>query len=229
MGRGSCPAQLRRCPHGWICPAPGAGLYFLVALSKATGSLSTVDHSLGLAGLLLGVHGISLLPGVSGPRWEPREQLAPGWIGRKAQVQLACPSHGREVFWDPPTLSHVPSPGHHHSPLPWRSSSQARGARTGRSLFTLQKVERAPADMQWLPGVLHSQCHGAGRAEDEVCSQGTPCELVAAPTCPSTMPHAPCLLHTHPRSSWKTGIHHKGEGSKGPREPCTPGSTFPPT
>lgn len=199
MGRGSCPAQLRRCPHGWICPAPGAGLYFLVALSKATGSLSTVDHSLGLAGLLLGVHGISLLPGVSGPRWEPGEQLAPGWIGRKAQVQLACPSHGREVFWDPPTLSHVPSPGHHHSPLPWRSSSQARGARTGRSLFTLQKVERAPADMQWLPGVLHSQCH------------------------------APCLLHTHPRSSWKTGIHHKGEGSKGPREPCTPGSTFPPT
>lgn len=43
MERGPCPAQL-----GWTCPSPGTGLYFLVALSKATVPLPPVASSVGL-------------------------------------------------------------------------------------------------------------------------------------------------------------------------------------
>lgn len=30
-------------------------------------------------------------------------------LDRNALVQPVCPFHGREVFWDPPTLRNVPS------------------------------------------------------------------------------------------------------------------------
>lgn len=87
------------CPIGevlsWLDrPSPGTGLYFLVTLSKATVPLPRGQQ----AGLLLVV---------SGPLRDPGEQLAPGWTDRNAQVQPVCPFHGREVFWDPPTLRNV--------------------------------------------------------------------------------------------------------------------------
>lgn len=115
MGRGSCPAQLQRHFHGWICCSPGTWLYFLVVLSRATVPFS-VDSS--LEGLLLGLHGIPLLPTVSGPR-ETLESSSSARqvliIWRKVQVQLALTPSTEERCLGQLTPRHLPSRGHHHS------------------------------------------------------------------------------------------------------------------
>lgn len=121
MGRGSCPAQLQRHFHGWICSSPGTWLYFLVVLSRATVPFS-VDSSLGLEGLLLGLHGIPLLPTVSGPR---------GTLESSSSARQVLIYGGKfKCSW--------------HLPLPWK-----RGVWANRPQDTYLPVVTAIPTLPW--------------------------------------------------------------------------------
>lgn len=107
---------------------------------------------------------------------------------------LVCPSM-EEVFRDPPTLRNVPSPGHHHSPLLWRSSSLGlRGpdwkgpldfAENGKGAYRQAMAASSPA----APGLRGKEGRGWGAHRQH-----------PDPACPSTMPRVPAQLHTLARA-----------------------------
>ena len=140
MGRGPCPVHLGRCPEGWICPSPGARLYFLVTNSEQ-GHSTPHTH-----GQQPGPRGASPRaaqhPSLTWTFWAP----AGAWtaastrLGRKESSSVASPPLPRKRgFWNPPTLRHIPSPGYHHSSLTCRNRSPGLRGDVWQDLFALQK------------------------------------------------------------------------------------------